>query len=298
MHSGEVDAALARLNHDILGYSLSEGPLVLVHLSLNSQIAVFEVDVRDALCPLLVEGDRLAAAVYMVAGVEAQINVGIIQEALDLLLGLNVAVNVRMEQANEAVRCAAVSALLYILAVGSPLFVGQLRIHLQLAGSEVGVHRRQQNDILSGRESLQQLGDIVDILEHALNSSVIEEVAALGSAYQSQAARVHSVLQNLGIVVRHVAPGTDLAALVAGNLHFVQAAPPLGLFCVVRIACREPYTPGVRCNTNLDSHNYILPVKLFRKMLRLSGLSRIAPAETVPAYDLMQGVTYLTSTHS
>ena len=102
MHCSEVDAALARLNHDILGYSLSEGPLVLVHLSLNSQIAVFEVDVRDALCPLLVEGDRLAAAVYMVAGVEAQINVGIIQEALDLLLGLNVAVNVRVVQAAEA----------------------------------------------------------------------------------------------------------------------------------------------------------------------------------------------------
>ena len=113
MHSSEVDAALARLNHDILGYSLSEGPLVLVHLSLDSQIAVLEVDVRDALSPLLVEGDRLAAAVYMVAGIEAQIYIGVVQEALDLLLGLNVAVNVRMEQANEAVRCAAVSALLY-----------------------------------------------------------------------------------------------------------------------------------------------------------------------------------------
>ena len=104
-----------------------------------------------------------------------------VQEALDLLLSLNVAVNVRVEQANKAVRSAAVSALLYILAVGSPLLVGQLRIHLQLAGSEVGVHRRQQNDILSGRESLQQLGNIVDILQHTLNSSVVEEVAALGS---------------------------------------------------------------------------------------------------------------------
>ena len=283
MHSSEVDAALARLNHDILGYSLSEGPLVLVHLSLNSQIAVFEVDVRDALCPLLVEGDRLAAAVYMVAGIKAQIYIGVVQEALDLLLSLNVAVNVRVEQANKAVRSAAVSALLYILAVGSPLLVGQLRIHLQLAGSEVGVHRRQQNDILSGRESLQQLGNIVDILQHTLNSSVVEEVAALGSAYQSQAARIHSVLENLGIVVRHVAPGTDLAALVAGNLHFVQAAPPLGLFCVVRIACREPYTPGVRCNTNLDSHNYILPVKLFRKLSAFSVSAGSLPPETVSA---------------
>lgn len=103
MHSSEVDAALARLNHDILGYSLGKRPLVLVHLGLDCQIAVLEVDVRDALSPLLVEGDRLAAAVYMVAGVEAQINVGIIQEALDLLLGLNVAVNVRVEQANKAV---------------------------------------------------------------------------------------------------------------------------------------------------------------------------------------------------
>ena len=95
----------------------------------------------------------------------------------------------------------------------------------RLTGSEVGVHRRQQNDILSGRESLQQCKNVVDIAEHALNSSVVEEVAALGRAYQSQAARVHSVLEHLGIIVRHVAPRTNLAALVADNLHFVQAAP-------------------------------------------------------------------------
>ena len=220
----------------------------------------------------------------MVAGIKAQIYIGVVQEALDLLLSLNVAVNVRVEQANKAVRSAAVSALLYILAVGSPLLVGQLRIHLQLAGSEVGVHRRQQNDILSGRESLQQLGNIVDILQHTLNSSVVEEVAALGSAYQSQAARIHSVLENLGIVVRHVAPGTDLAALVASNLHFVQAAPPLGLLCIVRITCREPYAPGVRCNTNLDSHNYILPVKLFRKMSAFPVSAGLLPPETVSAF--------------
>ena len=193
------------------------------------------------------------------------------------------AVYVRVEQANEAVSSAAVSALLYILAVGSPLLVGQLRVHLQLAGSEVGVHRRQQNDILCARESLQQLGDIVDVLEHAFNSRVIKEVAALGSAYQSQAACVHCVLEHLGIVVRHVAPRTNLAALVAGNLHFVQAAPPLGLLCIVRIACREPYTPGVRCNTNLDSHNYILPVKLFRKLSAFSVSAGSLPPETVSA---------------
>ena len=278
MHCSEVNAALARLNHDILGNSLGKRPLVFVHLSLDCQIAVLEVDVRNALRPLLVEGNRLAAAVYMVTGIEAQIYIGVVQEALDLLLSLNVAVNMRVEQTDKAVRCAAVRALLHVFAVGCPLLVGQLRIHLQLAGSEVGVHRRQQNDILCARESLQQLGDIVDVLEHAFNSRVIKEVAALGSAYQSQAACVHCVLEHLGIVVRHVAPRTNLAALVAGNLHFVQAAPPLGLLCIVRIACREPYTPGVRCNTNLDSHNYILPVKLFRKMLRLSDLGGIAPA--------------------
>ena len=114
----------------------------------------------------------------MVAGVEAQINVGIIQEALDPLLGLNVAVNVRVEQANKAVRSAAVSALLYILAVGSPLLVGQLRIHLQLAGSEVGVHRRQQNDILSGRKAFSSLEISSISFSIPLNSSVVEEVAA------------------------------------------------------------------------------------------------------------------------
>ena len=98
MHCSEVDAALARLNHDILGYSLGKRPLVFVHLCLDCQIAVLEVDVRDTLRPLLVEGNRLAAAVYMVTGVEAQIYIGVVQEALNLLLSLNVAVNMRVEQ--------------------------------------------------------------------------------------------------------------------------------------------------------------------------------------------------------
>ena len=236
----------------------------------------------------------------MVAGVEAQVNIGVVQEALDLLLGLDMAVNVRMEQADKAVCCAAVCALLNIFAVGRPLLVGQLGIHLQLAGSEVGVHRRQQNDILCARESLQQLGNIVDVLEHTLNSSVVEEVAALGSAYQSQAARIHSVLQNLGIVVRHIAPGTDLAAFIACDLHFVEAAPPLRLLCVVRVACREPDAPGVRCNTNLDSHNYILPVKLFRKLSAFPVSAGSLPPETVPAlcFNRCKRAAYLTSTHS
>ena len=134
----------------------------------------------------------------MVAGIKAQIYIGVVQEALDLLLGLNVTVYMRVEQTDKAVRCAAVSALLYVLAVGSPLFVGQLRIHLQLAGSEVGVHRRQQNDMLSGRECLQQCGNIVDILEHALNSSVIEEVAALGRATRVMPRASIAFLSTLG----------------------------------------------------------------------------------------------------
>ena len=109
MHCSEVNAALARLNHDILGNSLGKRPLVFVHLSLDCQIAVLEVDVRNALRPLLVEGNRLAAAVYMVTGIEAQIYIGVVQEALDLLLSLNVAVNMRVEQTDKAVRCAAVA---------------------------------------------------------------------------------------------------------------------------------------------------------------------------------------------
>ena len=191
----------------------------------------------------------------MVTGIEAQIYVGVVEKALNLLLGLNMAVNVRMEQTLEAVCSTAVSTLLYVCTVLCPLLVGQIRIHFQFAGSEVGVHRRQQHDILRGREVLEQGRDVVNVLEHLLNICVIQIVAALGSTNQRQAACVDSVLQNLRVVVRHVAPRANFTAVVTCDLHFVEAAPPLRLLFIVRIACREPYAPGIRSNTNFDRHS-------------------------------------------
>ena len=181
-----------------------------------------------------------------------------------------------MEQADKAVCGAAVCALLHVLAVGCPLLVSQLGVHLKLAGREVGVHRGQKYNVLCRRERLQQRGNVVDVAEHALNGCVIEEVAALGRADERQAARVHGVLEHLGIVVRHVAPRADLAALIACDFHFVQAAPPLRLLCVVRVACREPYAPGVRSDTDFDSHNYILPVGIVNNSACAWGEQRLS----------------------
>ena len=156
----------------------------------------------------------------------------------------------RMEQAGKAVLCAAVSASLDVIAVSRPLLVGQLRVHFEDAGFQIGVHRRQQDNVFSGRKVTEQCGNIVDLLQHLLHCTFIQKVAALGCADQRQAACVHCVFQHLRVVVRHIAPRADLAALIARNLHLIQAAPPLGLLFVLR----EPHTPGIGCNANLDCH--------------------------------------------
>ena len=186
----------------------------------------------------------------MVAGIKAEINRSIMQEPFDLCFSLHMAVHMRVEQAGKAVLCAAVSAPLDVVTVGRPFRIGQLRIHLEDTGFQIGVHRRQQDNVFCGREVTEQCRNIVDLLQHLLHRAFVQKVAALGCADQRQAACIHCVFQHLRVVVRHIAPRADLAALIARNFHLIQAAPPLGLLSVLR----EPDAPGIGCNANLDCH--------------------------------------------
>lgn len=84
--------------------------------------------------------------------VKTEEDVRVLQEALDLLLRLDVGVYVRVERARESAARDVVGDLLDVARILCPLLVREVRIHRDLARFEIVMHRREQDDVLCRRE--------------------------------------------------------------------------------------------------------------------------------------------------
>jgi hypothetical protein len=211
----------------------------------HGRIDLLQVDVVDPLGEALDDLDVVAVGVGDVPGVQAQVHeprIGVGQEPLDLVLGLDVGVHVRVEDQFDAELLVDHPAEF----VGSgdevaPVLGAERRGVRRLARVHVGVLLGQVDQVL-GTDGGEQPRLAAERLDRRL-----ERLGALvqgredGAAAHLQAALVQFVAQPLRIL-RKEALRAEFGPHVAGPGQFVEVLLPGHL---VRVR-REPHAPRVR----------------------------------------------------
>src|SRR5665647_3115144 len=131
---------------------LTEGPVLLVRLTGEVHVERLDVHVGDALGVLLDHLDRVATTVDDVAGVQAQVDVrrvGRLEDPVDVLRGLDVAVAVRVQHHLQAVLVLEdLAELVGVLDVQVPGVRREHAVVGERPGLLVPEHRGQVHDVL------------------------------------------------------------------------------------------------------------------------------------------------------
>src|SRR6476661_3566539 len=162
-----------------------------------------DVDVGDALGVFAAQLHRVAAAVDDVAGVEAEadvVGVGGLEDAVDVLGRLDVAVPVRVQHHPEAV------VLLHdatepvgVGDVGVPGFRRQNTVVGELPRLVVAEERRQVHDVLRADGGV-RLGDLTERLLRVGPGLGLVQDAPAGAGDDAEAPLVHLLLEALGVL--------------------------------------------------------------------------------------------------
>ena len=245
VHLGQAGG---RADRGALGDGLAEGPVLLVGLAGDVLVEGLDVDVGDALGILPTQLDRVAAAVDDVPGVQTQVDVGRVggvEDAGDLLGGLDVGVAVGVEDHLEAVLVQEhLPQGVGVLDVELPGVVGQDAVVGPLPGLVVPIERGQVDDVL-GADGGVGLGDGAEGLERGLPGLLLVQDAPAGTGDHPHTELVTPLLELLG-VGREVAEGAGLDDLEAGLGHLLPGLTGVHLLGVLG----EPDAPLVRADTD------------------------------------------------
>src|SRR4051794_7299886 len=246
-----VGLAVRRLAHDAELDRLCERDVLGEDAGTDHRVDRLEVDVGDALGELLDDLEVVAAAVGDVSRVQAQVHqlrVGVAQESLDPVLGVDVSVRVRVEDQLDAVLLEEEPRQLG--GAGDevlPLLRVDVRTLRGLAGVLVGVLLGQVNEVLR-THGRQQLGLAAEVLLRLVQCvRALVQSGEHGPAADREASSRELVTQLLR-VLGHEALGAQLGVDVAHPGDLVEVHVPGDL---VRVA-REPHTPGVRGGAEPD----------------------------------------------
>ena len=228
--------------------SLHERPVLVVGLLDEHRVHRLDVHVRDALGVLAAQLHRVAVAVDDVPGVEAEahvLGVGRLEDAVDVVGGLDVAVAVRVQDHLQAV----------VLLHDPPQLVGVLDVEVPGVGGEnpvVGVvtgllvteHRRKVNDVLCAHGGMGLTDRTEELLGVVPRLGLVQD-APSGAGDDAESAGVHLLLQ-AGRLGREVAEGAGLHDGEAGGGHLVEGDVPVDLLLVLG----EPHAPLVGTHTD------------------------------------------------
>jgi len=237
---GDAEAGLA---HHVPPDGVGEGQPLGLDLGEHAGVDGLEVDVPDAVGVLADEPRRVPVGVGDVPGVEAETHpfgIGVGQEPADLLIGLDVALGMRVEHEPDA-GLVAQDAGEVVGAVGERAPLAGVEVgRLQLASvGQVPVHGRQEHHI-AGPERAGQARNFKHLSLDGGQLGTLVQRAAHGPAGQAQPAGCELGAQRRG-VGRQVAVRAELQPFVSGPGDLVQEAGPRRLAGIVR----EPDAPRV-----------------------------------------------------
>ena len=211
------------------------GQVLGLDLGAHLGVDLLEVQVADALGSALDDRDVVAAAVADVAGVQAQVDelaVGAVEEAVDVLLGVDVAVGVRMVLRTHAVLFEhRLAEFVHAVGLLLPLLGGESAVLEHGSRGGVAPHLGDDDDVLAADRG-RQLGDVLDLLPDRVPRIVLVQMLEHGARRQLQVACGEFVGQLLGIG-RQVTEGAEFDPLVAGRGDLVEEAGVRGLAGVV-----------------------------------------------------------------
>src|SRR5690606_24050492 len=95
---GNIDRAVRKRTHDACLQRFMYADLPIQHAPADCRIDILQMHVADAVPNLFHIGKRVLAPERMVARVEAESDVGVLQQPVDLTLELDRGRNVRMER--------------------------------------------------------------------------------------------------------------------------------------------------------------------------------------------------------
>ena len=179
-------------------HGLDERPVLVVGLLHERRVHRLDVHVGDALGVLAAQLHRVAVAVDDVAGVEAEadvLGVGRLEDAVDVVGGLDVAVAVRVQDHLQAV----------VLLHDPPELVGVLDVEVPGVGGEhlvVGVgagllvaeHRGQVHDVLGAHGGVGLADGAEELLGVGPGLGLVQDAPA-GAGDDLEAALVHLRLE-------------------------------------------------------------------------------------------------------
>ena len=142
----------------------------------HGRVGLLQVQVGDAVGVVADQRDVVSPVVGDVAGVEAQVDVGRVglgQEPLDLRLGADKAVGVRVEHRRQAVLVSENAAQL-----GGPVDQGPPLVAVQLRGVGAGVGGEQHH--VAGAHGRDQLGHLVGVAQVGLPAPRVVQDAKHG----------------------------------------------------------------------------------------------------------------------
>src|SRR6478735_4106452 len=230
-----VGCASRRRDRAPLGDGETEGPVLVVSLLDEALVHRLDVDVGDALGVLAAQLHRVAAAVHDVARVEAEadvVGVGRLEDAVDVLRRLDVAVAVRVEHHLEAVVLLHdATQLVGVADVGVPGLGRQHSVVGVVPRLLVAEHRGQVHDVLRPDGSV-RLGDLAKRLLRVGPRLRLVEDAPAGAGDDPEAALVHLLLEPLR-VLGEVAERPRLHHGEAGLGHLVEGGLPVDLLVVL-----------------------------------------------------------------
>src|SRR5690606_32842915 len=272
----QLGHAAGRFAHDAALHGRPEGDLVLDDVGEDVRVDLLEVQVADAFAVGIDQLDAVAAAVGVVAGVEAEVDhvgVGGVEEALDVLLGVDVGVGVRVDHDVEAVGVADLAAQAFHAgAQVAPLLGGEFGCLQDLGGLVVAPEGGDDDEVL-GTHVAGEGGHPADLLPGGvpLGRPAVQP-AEDGAGGDLQAAALHLVVE-AGGVGGEVAVGAEFDPGVAGLGDLVEEALPGHLLRVVG----EPHAPGVGGGTDPDAVERDCHVRTFLPVLRRRGTGRRRP---------------------
>ncbi len=179
------------------------------------------------------DGDVVTAAVADVAGVQAQVHeraVGAVEEAVDVLFGVDVAVGVRMVLRTHAVLFEhGLAQLVHAGGLLGPLVGGQVAVLEHGAGGRVAPHLGGDDDDVLAPDGRGELGDVLDLGPYRIPGIVLVQVLEHRSGRELQVAPSQFVGQLLGVGGEVTEGPPQFDPLVARGGDLVEEAGVRGL---------------------------------------------------------------------
>lgn len=248
----EVDHSILRLSEGTHLDRLGERSLLGGNLGHDPSIHALDVQVRDPLVMIAHEAHDVTPAVGVVTGVQAhahQGRIGDFQVSLDLLFSLYGCLRMGVKGCLESESVSHVSANpIAVVGKSAPLLLSELGGSDLLPSEQIRVHALDQHAEL-GAQCLQQTAGRIDLRLALVPGIGPMQVSEDEASTQSQLVGIEEGAQGFR-TGRQVAVGTEFDGAIPGSLHLVQELLEGRL---MRIA-REPHPPGVRADTQFESH--------------------------------------------